>query len=250
MLIVSKFRDFYDTISVYGIDKTCVYERTSEFIKGTVQFTGRYSDRGWPYAEQFEKSKNKIKYEYVSKKFVIGFCGKLYPVVVITKEEKKAQSSKITKYCFYNAEEVTIYLEKEKLTENTTKRYVSFNDFSVERPQSLNNFFNTDLFEPLQEEFHKNNCPVFVYGRFKQGDEIRPKDFLVTNPCLKDYKFEKVKDPQTAFQDVFMYISGVLGISAPEMVEISDKEMAIKKGHGDKYSFRKPPGKRGKKQWR
>ena len=73
---------------------------------------------------------------------------------------------------------------------------------------------------------------------------------LVTNAQLKDFQFAKMKDPFTAFQDIYMYISGVLGVDAKPMVQISDKDLAHKRGHGGKYSFKKPPGtkKRGKKQ--
>ena len=67
---------------------------------------------------------------------------------------------------------------------------------------------------------------------------------------MKNYRFVQIKDPPTAFQDIFMYIAGVIGITEPVTVKISDKELAKKKGHDGKYSFRKPPGKRGNPKWR
>ena len=67
---------------------------------------------------------------------------------------------------------------------------------------------------------------------------------LILNPELRKYDFVTVKDPPAAFQEIYMYISGVLGVPARSMVEISDREKARKHGHDGKYSFKKPP--RGK----
>ena len=47
-----------------------------------------------------------------------------------------------------------------------------------------------------------------------------------------------------AFQEIEMYISGVLGINNKPTVEISDKNKIVGRGFDLKYSFRKDPEKK------
>lgn len=246
MKIVSKFHDYYDTAAIYGIDKTCVYLRAGEIKKSDFNLDTGSRWRSWPHEEKFVKVKADVEIRYRVDKYVIGFCGNLHPVVVIQKETDGL--TKVERFSFYSTEKVQAFFTKEKLKLESGRSYWSMRDFTVKSKQSLDNFFEVAQYKKLEEEFHKNNCPVFVYGRFE--DNKKEKLRVVTNPSLRDYRFAQVKDPQGAFQDIFMYISGVLGISAPPMVKVKDKELAAKRGHDGKYSFRKPPGKRGKKQWR
>jgi hypothetical protein len=60
---------------------------------------------------------------------------------------------------------------------------------------------------------------------------------------LKDYKFYKVFDPYTAFQELDMFISGVLTREGNPMAGISDTDLRDKKGF-DKMSFKKAPTKK------
>jgi len=241
MLIVSNFHDYYDTISVYGVDKEYVYERKEKVLMGT--FGKEDRNRGhWAYEEKYSKTKSGIKTDYVVHKRVVGFCGKLYPVVVV---EKKVGTEKAEQISFYSTEKVHSFFAKEKITLIDRLSYWSMRDFSTKSEKALNSFFEGSMFKELKAEFQKNKCPVFIYGRFPS---IGRSERLILNPKLRDYKFAQVKDPATAFQDIFMYIAGVLGISTPVMVKLSDKELAKKRGHGDPYSFRKLPQKKGKKR--
>lgn len=244
MLIASKFHDFYDTVSVFGVDKTCVYQRNRQELKGEFVFGDEVRKTlrsSWPREEEFTKTKSGVQTKWTAFKYIIGYCGKLYPMVFV---EKKTPT-KTQNFGLYSPEEVEEFFEKENINlAKSLYSYWSMREFSVKSKESMKQFFDAEQFKSLEQEFQKHKIPVFIYGRFTK-DEL-----LILNPKLKDFKFMKVKDPQTAFQDIFSYISGVLGVSAPETVELSDKELAKKKGHDGKYSFRKTPGKRGKKQWR
>ncbi|MBI2433967.1 MAG: hypothetical protein HYV26_13955 [Candidatus Hydrogenedentes bacterium] len=59
-----------------------------------------------------------------------------------------------------------------------------------------------------------------------------------------------IKDAVTAFQEIHMYISGVLGVSANPTVTLSDTMIQAKHGFDSEFSFRKPAGKRGITRWR
>jgi hypothetical protein len=67
------------------------------------------------------------------------------------------------------------------------------------------------------------------------------------NPKLLLYNFGKLKDPYTAYQEVYQFVANQPGEERPQM-EMSNEETAARLGHGDKYSFRSPPGKKKRKQ--
>jgi hypothetical protein len=64
---------------------------------------------------------------------------------------------------------------------------------------------------------------------------------LAVNPfTLKGLSFAKALDPYTAFQELSMWIGGVLGGNSPETVAITDDKV-LAQSHGfDKHSFRGP----------
>lgn len=208
MLIISNFRDFYDSIKIYGVDKTVMYQRKEEkmvFPKGPSMYTTGYWD----------------KKDFAAVR-LIGFCGKLYPLLQTRKSliYDKVVALKRVKDTYYQSNISDCFLE------------------------DINN-------KELLKIFAEKNTPIFIYGDCLGGVyEPGHQQELIINPRLKDWGFQSVKDPVTAFQEIYMYISGVLGVSVPKMVKITDKEMAKKRGHDDKYSFRKPPGKRGNPKWR
>lgn len=73
------------------------------------------------------------------------------------------------------------------------------------------------------------DCPVVC---------VSDNAHVVTNQCLADMEFYCVTDPFTAFQELSMYISGVMGGRSPRTVEISNNDRIAKHGF-DKWSFRK-----------
>ena len=211
MLIIGDFKDYMDSIRSFGIDKTVIYNRKEERIV--------YKKGPRMYSEGFHDS-DKFKATRI-----IGFCGKLYPLL-----EKKG---------------LIIYDKKEALKSVKNSRYLWYD-------RELTACFGEYLNNPeLLKIFVDKKTPIFIYGDYLDGKyEAGKVKELIINPRLKDWGFQSVKDPVTAFQDIYLFISGVLGAPEKPMVKISDKEMAKKKGHDSPFSFRKPKGKRGKKQWR
>ena len=231
MLIVSKFHDYYDSASSFGVDKTCVYLRKENWfqIKKSFQYPREYESKSHRFEVHFR---------------IIGFCGNLCPLVLVKKLSGK---SLIVEDCFYSSDEAIQYLESEKIL---TGKY----DHLSSLKRDLKVFFQED-FSYLQRQFVEKKVPVFLcgyrigYGTTEVADNGDDTN-LVTNIELKLWKFFRIKDPHTAFQDIFMYLSGVLGAPAPPMIEIADKYKQAAKGHDGEYSFKRPPGKKGKVKWR
>ena len=235
MLIVRTWVDFYDSVSAFGIDKTCVYNRKTEVVKSS-------RDSNWKERFFISPNKKKIIFKHlpVEERFlvysienvVVGFCGMLYPAVVINKNDKKT-------YC-YSPSEVLNYFAKEKVNlRSFARRWYWNGDFSIKSEKGLNNFFDSNCWGGLLDVFSEFRVPCFLYSGINEK--------LTLNPKLKDLNFMKVKDPQTAFQDIYFYLSGVLGAPVEKTKPVDDKIKAATHGHDGPYSFKKPPG--GKK-WR
>lgn len=218
MLIVSKFHDYYDVGMKLGVDKTVVYDRKTTPIEGK-----------FPCLDTAPKISE-------WKTGVLGFCGKFYPFVYL------ASNSKVDRI---------IWSMEEALSSIPLKKRTYYD--SIDTIEGVKKFFS-ESYEQLQKLFSAHRTPIFVFEPgtkyFYRSNKQTPYRSLVLSPNLKDLEFYKVKDPISAFQDVYSYISGVLGMPIKKAKPIDDKVMAASKGHDSPYSFRKPPSKRGKPRWR
>lgn len=217
MLIVSKFHDYYDTITAYGIDKTVVYNRALKQRALTKIedellpiYFGRWSGRGEAHLR------------------IIGFCGELYPVVYVQGKKRKV-------FC-YTAKSAIETMEEEIKEVPDQKVWGSL--LRLDSKLGIRACFDMAPYAGFKKIFQEEKAPVFIIG----NKLSKKNESLIVNPCLKAWGFEHMVPPIEAFQKIYQFISGVLGTPAPETVTIDDKHKAIAHGHDDPYSFRKPPG--------
>lgn len=202
MLIVSKYRDYYDSVAgTTGIDKTLVYQRQTENFK---DYKLEVYDKGLRnYGAWYMRNNPKcINYSV----FLIGFCGKTYVCLKIYPYED-------TPYFIYGYDNIVNYLE----TRNSKYRMKNFYE-------DYNNMVNYNF----MEIYRKHHVPVFIID----------KDGLTINPNLKELSFQKMFDCYSAFQEISMFIGGVLGTSENNIINISNEDR-IKQYGFDKFSFRK-----------
>ncbi len=229
MRIISKFHDYYDSVQNMGIDTTCIYVRELKeytFIQKGVDWrdknTVREARLGRGHSNTF----------YDCSTFLIGFCGSIFPGIRVTEmwsPYKKTTSDKF----FYSKEELNSFretLSKEKKNDIITGKFSYWNH--------RGDFFN-DSWNNYKENFIHYKVPIFIVEQPYGQNEL----FLRLNANLKDHDFQKIKDPYTAYQEIYQYISGVLGTNSPKTIEIQDKDKIIKRGF-DKWSFRKLPSKK------
>lgn len=245
MLIASKFHDYYDVAMKYGVDKTVVYERSGDTVKM------KQYDELIPSTEETGSVRiGRQIYNFTFYKLIVGFCGKLYPLMHVKRSPSAGHVGTDTYFNFYDREEFLEFLKENRIDHEDTKRYRIWHrrNLYIDNVSDVKEFFDPAYWKDLLPIFSKLNVPVFIIGKDYTKTPVNGRHWpIVTpNPQLKQYKFMKVKDPITAFQDIFMYISGVLGVPTRPMVKLSDKELAKKRGHGDKYSFRKTPTKKRK----
>lgn len=232
MRIISKFRDYYDGVMNMGMDLECPYIREQKEIALNVKDSNEYVN-AWKRGQEgegtlydihnWEASKfGRYAKDEVRNFFLIGYCGKIYPCIKIT-----------------TPKETVFQYKKDKIKDEKFKKRYYHMGTEI-------SFFDKD-WSKFEKYFLEYKTPIFV---------VRPKFFeksqsqkrvLITNCELRCYDFMKKKDPYTAFQDIYQYISGVIGVNQKPIIELSDKSKRQKHQMDDKYSFRKEPKKSKKK---
>ena len=237
MIVRGKKKDYYDSILAWGVDKTVVYardERQIEIKRKSHDWRSKEFSIPGPDKAYWKGKDTNLAIHY----FVIGFCGKLYPVVEFRLNVTGGHRSQF----FYDVESVNNFLNKRGIKQDDY-RYFWRDNFNVTTVDGAKNWFKTDHLSHLDKYFQQYKVPIFL---LEYSDKRNMLAVLTLNPTLREFQFFKVVEPTQAFQDVYSFISGVLGVPARPTVEVSDKIKAAKKGHNGKYSFRKPPTKHKK----
>jgi len=236
MYIIAKNKDYYDgVVGTVGMDKTIVYERSPVEIEDNKELPKEFRDYHWTDRREnrFLKicradiDKGKTKKYIDSRGFIVGFCGKLYLGWKFEYEVKERDDfglivDVIKTDIIYGYDEAKKYLKTEYWKSNL--------DDDVK-------YFET--YDPIKL-FRKYKTPAFVFD--SDGRILKNSTIFIINPILKDYKFAKVIDAFTAFTELQMFISGVLGTGEKEIIEIEDKYKIGQHGF-DKWSFRREPSK-------
>jgi len=83
--------------------------------------------------------------------------------------------------------------------------------------------------DPRIHFYHKSPVVLFI------------GEYRIVDPCLKDFHFNKVIDAYTAFQEIDMFLGGVLGDASDPPSPMTDRDKIVSHGMDLKWSFRKPP---------
>lgn len=236
MIIHSRFKDYYDTATSYGVDTTVHWKRDNWLESSdSDDFKAQLPDSLWVDANMDDyiwKSSHPMSRKHsTSDHFqsgIIGFCGKLYPFIHSQYEDGVdgfGDTIWKTDEVFYSWDKWDAFRNQFK-QRDVRRRYRRW--YRGNRTKSV--FENAPYAHDAL--FLELDTPVFlaIYGH---------RDYKVwKDPILKDWEFFKVKDPVTAFQEIQMYLTNQL-VKEKEVLEIADKYRIA--GHGyDKHSFRHP----------
>jgi hypothetical protein len=234
MLIISKYRDYYDkVVGTDGIDKTLIFKRElTECKNSEITFNINYnvpSKLSWSRLHA-------VTPQYTP--FIIGFCGKLYIGYKFNWTESTV---------FKTFEKSEILYDKEKILAKIIKNIKPENIKKIK--QQLKDLYTNVHGKDFHEIFQTQNVPYFYatvsnskLKYVKIGSKYQIKkgtsfDVNKLNPILNDYDFFKLFDPFTAFQEISMFLGGVLGTYEDKTIEIDDKYRMAASGY-DKTSFR------------
>jgi hypothetical protein len=249
MRIFSKYHDYYDTALGYGIDPSIIYERKDEDI------TDLYSKQPFLYdklskiySKVFDFNASRIDNEelQVLSKNLIIFCGKIYSCIEVVYKIKNTNKT-IEKSIESTTEFVYTYEAFNKIITNYTKinleknlsDYFSYNMSNMSADKRFKLLFEKQGIESKDAtDLHfKLDSPLIVMIR--NTSSKNGKIFTIhKNSCLKNIEFYKIVSPFEAFQELSMFIGGIMGGKSPIMIEIADKDRIAKHGF-DKFSFRK-----------
>lgn len=221
MRIISKKRDYYDSVMKTGMDREVVYVRETK----DVDLDRKYGleDFYSPLSSHYSVCLN-----------YLGYCGQIYRVYEAY--IGSVSSGSYSRHTFYDFQEFSNFMLRNGLASEW--------DFSTRRwwPGIYQRFNELDT-KPLLELFHQYQTPLFLISSDKRDGK---KYKLTLGPNLKKLEFQRIKDTYTAYQDIFQYVAGTLNRREENMIKISDKDKIHKHGF-DKWSFRKLPTKRKKK---
>jgi len=238
MYIISKRKDYYDgVVGTMGIDKTIVYDRETTMFDDDVEFPKEFRYNR-PYDHRYKNRFINLSHHSINTKqqqytaysaFIVGFCGKLYIGWKLYREEYQSIVTNVVTEITYDYELI------KKLVNQ--KSWVGNLDDDFEYIKTYNSIH---IFRDLKS-------PIFIYDADYKRTIIgkytyRQKPVFIVNPNLSDYEFYTVMDSFTAFQEVQMFMGGVLGSGEKEIAEVEDKYKISQHGF-DKYSFRKDPEK-------
>jgi len=230
MRIISKFKDYYDNAQAFGQDQSMVYHRITTEIE--------LSETAIP--EELFRNIRSVSIgdnrdEYSAEFILVGFCGKIYPIVKIS----KSYSYKPTYHYAVSVDDVHRIADKLNIPKKTIEKWDDKQSW-WSRALTLTEFFARSGDDRYLDLFTDNKYVSFlIYDCEPYKRNIQ----FIINPDLSKTGLVQLIDPYAAFQEISMFLGGVLGSEAAPMVEIEDKYRI--EGHGyDKWSFRKMPTKK------
>lgn len=250
MRIISKYKDFYDNLTAYGVDPTQVFVRHQEVIKDTIQFTTEEKQTLDYLRDLSILSKNRD--DDFSVEFLY-FCGKIYPIYFNkSRTFTDKQSSIVTKQSVIGLSQD--FLNEVKLNDDIKLRtlFLGYRNSYIESKDRLSNFEKFTIY--IEDLISKQ----VVLNVFKDLSLKHKLAYFLLNcdgglythkftfnihsyPLLKDLGISSCLDGSFVFQQIEQYLFSFLSINQRPMIELSDEIKASKHGHDGKYSFKTPP---------
>jgi hypothetical protein len=179
MRIIDKQKDYYDCMLKYGQDPNIVWvrqDKVQEIVQNTPVF--------------------KI---YGVQPVILGFCGKHYKLVC----KKTEFRSKIFDIVVDDPNDVVkLKLDKYDISRNTDEKIKRWLSVDI---SSFKGFFEKFKTPCYVLEATSNTSPFREFSK----DQPQPAE-INTNIYLKNYQFQKVLDPQQAYQELEMYLNSEL----------------------------------------
>ena len=225
MKIISKFKDYYDTVSHQYLDKEILYLREQKLLDISSKDSKKLPTVGKNIYSHYHHMRLKNDFEIDAE--IIGFCGTLYPLIII----KTLITDELN--IFYNFNDLKTFVTQMKISFIDGKIRWSWRDYDFDYLSEYKRFFeNKEKNEELEKTFVTHQTPCFLYREVDNRKRV-----ITMNPMLKKYDFMKVKDPYLAHTEIYQFITGILNQPTRPMVQLSDKDKIHKHGF-DKWSFR------------
>lgn len=235
MRIISDFHDYYDTVLSYGQDQSVIYHRKTKTIEGNdvKKVSGDLFEclKNFPPSIPARTGCGFLDLGVV----IIGFCGKVnvFPYTGLLEVAYKDNIVDLIVNKYPELKKKDILFEVNKKPADWCK---FGNSFTLNGFKKYKEYVESINFSSV---FLDNKSPIFVAKRINSHRYGVNGLTLEINPKLGgNLKFQKVKSPYEAFQEIYSFISTVLVEDKIPNENIPDSIKIAKRGF-DKNSFRK-----------
>ena len=257
MKIYSKFNDYYDSAMAHGVDDHLHWMRDVHEVElplpKSVFSKSHYRDNEYPFFKtsifkECPQPANPRKDPGKWSVSFIGVCGRIYPAYTYTIHTSITDHVSYTAYTAADIVRIMTDFKSALLpgfmqsSNIKTKRNHINETFDYKTVNTyLTKHSGSDQFD---QYFTEHNVPVFIISTPVEcnWNEINGIAVLYLNAQLGQYNFAKVMHSHTVYQKIEMYMSSILGLTEPDIVNIEDKYLAESKGF-NKWSFKKMPTK-------
>lgn len=258
MKIISKFQDYYDSALMYGIDENLIYVRKEESMVAKVP--GAFGE-AFQWIPSFYPT-----HDIAPSRSAILFCGKVYPLCTLTYQPNCLRSDVEHAYdaktyinfvAARSKKDTSLWERVAQPRRWYRRRHASDSDWKEKAEERITKGYQqfANIAPDISHLHHEYKSPVIMlrepqtasYHRYRGTKPDNESMFeLVLNPCLKDIRFARMVDPFTAFQEVSMFLGGVIGSIEDNTVQIDDVHMRDAKGFDDRSFKTASPGKKRK----
>lgn len=209
-------KDYYDSVVAWGQDPKTVLVRSTTF-----SFPAKQVPLDVPTLQI--KLNNRVDY-LTAHWIVVVFCDKVYRGLKVYRHG--------TDHFFWNVGKFKEWTEEHRITISEHMPWFG----SRHKKLTLANSMDVLPVSDALREFMLTHRLAILCDLSPEMGEDRP--IQANPPYLKQYGFAKAVDPYTAFQELSMWISGILGGQSPETVHITDDKVLLENHGFDKHSFR------------
>lgn len=226
MKIISKFHDYYDSLVNFGgNDNTKIYNRTT-YTLDALQFPPTHKRPSDLYlmfnghklvSSHYHSLNNNIEIE----SFIVIFAGISYTGIRVELIKSLPEHDEVTYH--YTCESLFKYLNDISL------------DIIKDRKKSIIEFYDSNK-SSCARDWAINNQIIIATDCTGFGSRHTA---WIANPQLNKISFQKALDPFTAFQELEMWIGGVL-TENKELYQVPNDIKIQQAGFDLKTSFRRP----------
>lgn len=258
-------KDYYDHGLAYGVDESVVLNRHGRNVlrdNFRVRITGGCPDCEIPKNKNSPWDRHDNLYEWEHRGWHVKLssvhvvlCGRYYQGVraFYARGVRSAYTSQTTapydlkdwqSDTFWDVATLDKFLRKHGGRVKPEKKQSSHNRWAV-RQNPLVNFDRRDLTPEEKSWVIDEGITVATTTNqdYDPEDRQHRRHWVVNEDTLKSVQFIRVMDPVTAFQEISMWVGGVLPRPGNPMVEITDDKIKLAKHGMDKTSFRRAPEK-------
>ena len=241
MKIVTDYWDYYDYLQAYAGETQDVYIRNRKEEK---HYDHRMNLGSGCSASTNIETVDIPRSSYSTFEVtIIGFCGKLYPVIVRRLRDKNDENGRW--YGKYIENDLDYELDDRYEATYDVEKIISLGSgyYAKDHTNYINQLVTSKVLNAI---FLEKEVPIFV-ARKIIGKDIKYHTFEINYaPILSRYQFDKVFDAQSAFQEIEWYFANVIYNRENHDPQITDN-IVLRDAKGfDKMSFKNGKKKRSR----